>query len=277
MSSTYYEVETKDGITHLQFARPDQSNALNAEFWTGFAQVIADISNAGETRVMVVSGQGKNFCAGLDLATLGSGMPQANTPEQREAFPYLVQIMQDAISAVEKARFPVIAAVQGACLGAGLDFLSACDLCVVAEDAYFRIEEINIGMMADVGSLQRLPNLLPERVVREMAYLGRTMDAQEAHELSFATDICADKDAAVARAMELAAQIAAKATVAIAGSKRAINYSRDHAVDDSLQWAAMSQAAYWNPPDYMRAIQARMTKQPADFPAPAPVHGLKKS
>ncbi|ACT60504.1 enoyl-CoA hydratase-related protein [Hirschia baltica] len=267
-----YSLTTKNGISHITFTRPEVSNAMGQEFWSSFGDTIRKLNEAGETRVLVVSAEGKNFCAGMELSAFSAGIAKTDTPEEREAFSHMVRYLQDTLSSVEKARFPVIAAVQGACIGAGLDFIAACDLVVASEDAYFRIEEINIGMMADVGSLQRLPKLIPERVVRELAYLGSTLNAKDSKDLGLINDVCTDKDAALNRAMEMADIISKKAPIAIAGSKRSITYARDHSTEDALEWATVAQAGYWKPSDIMQAVQARMTKTDPNFEDPAPIN-----
>ncbi len=267
-----YSLTTQNGISHITFTRPEVSNAMGQEFWSSFGDTIRKLNEAGETRVLVVSAEGKNFCAGMELSAFSAGIAKTDTPEEREAFSHMVRYLQDTLSSVEKARFPVIAAVQGACIGAGLDFIAACDLVVASEDAYFRIEEINIGMMADVGSLQRLPKLIPERVVRELAYLGSTLNAKDSKDLGLINDVCADKDATLNRAMEMADIISKKAPIAIAGSKRSITYARDHSTEDALEWATVAQAGYWKPSDIMQAVQARMTKTDPNFEDPAPIN-----
>ncbi|WP_018995518.1 enoyl-CoA hydratase-related protein [Hirschia maritima] len=267
-----YSVTTENGITHITFTRPEVSNAMGQEFWSTFATTIRDLNEAGKTRVCVVSAEGKNFCSGMELSAFSSGISKTDTPEEREAFAYMVDHLQDTLTSLEKSRFPVIAAVQGACVGAGLDFVSACDLIVASEEAYFRIEEINIGMMADVGSLQRLPKLMPEHIVRELAYLGSTLTASDAKQYGFVNDVCADKEATLSRALEMATIISKKAPIAIAGSKRAITYARDHSTDDALRWASVAQAGYWKPSDIMQAVQSRMTKTDPNFEDPAPIN-----
>ncbi|HEX8470719.1 MAG TPA: enoyl-CoA hydratase-related protein [Brevundimonas sp.] len=258
---------TRDGaVAHLRLTRPEASNALDMSFWRGFAPALRELDRGGEVRALVVSGEGKNFCAGMDISVFSSGaILPAETAAQRQAFHQAVRDLQDALTMLEKVRFPVIAAVHGTCVGAGLDMVSACDIRLASADAYFRIEEINIGMMADVGSLQRLPKLLPEGVVRELAYLGSSLSADRAERLGFVNAILPDADAVVAAALDMAKTIAAKAPLAISGSKAAITYARDHTVAESLEWVAVMQGSLWNPADILAAIQSRRTKEAADF------------
>lgn len=258
---------TRDGaVAHLRLARPEASNALDMRFWTGLGPALRDLDAGGDVRALVLSGEGRNFCAGMDISVFtGGAIMSTDTAAERQAFHQAARDLQDALTMLERVRFPVVAAVQGACVGAGLDMIAACDLRLASADAYFRIEEINIGMMADVGSLQRLPLLLPEGVVRELAYLGTSLKADRAERLGFVNAVLPDAEALLTAAMEMAHAIAAKAPLAISGSKAAVTYARDHTVADGLEWAAVMQGSIWNTADILGAIQARATKSPAQF------------
>ncbi|MEH6698241.1 MAG: enoyl-CoA hydratase-related protein [Brevundimonas sp.] len=267
---------TRDGaVAHLRLSRPEASNALDMRFWRGLGPALKDLDAGGDVRALVLSGEGRNFCAGMDISVFSDGaILGTDTAAERQAFHQAARDLQDALSVLERVRFPVIAAVQGACVGAGLDMIAACDLRLAAEGAYFRIEEINIGMMADVGSLQRLPRLLPEGVVRELAYLGTSLTSDRAERLGFVNAVLPDADSVLAAALEMAHGIAAKAPLAISGSKAAITYARDHTVADGLEWAAVMQGSIWNTADILGAIQARATKGTPAFadlsPLPRP-------
>ena len=267
---------TRDGaVAHLRLSRPEASNALDMRFWRGLGPALKDLDAGGDVRALVLSGDGRNFCAGMDISVFSGGAILATeTAAERQAFHQAARDLQDALSMLERVRFPVIAAVQGACVGAGLDMIAACDLRLATEGAYFRIEEINIGMMADVGSLQRLPRLLPEGVVRELAYLGTSLTADRAERLGFVNAVLPDAEALETAAMEMAQAIAAKAPLAVSGSKAAISYARDHTLADGLEWAAVMQGSIWNTADILTAIQARATKATPDYadlrPLPKP-------
>jgi len=266
---------TRDGaVAHLRLSRPAASNALDMSFWRGLGPALKDLDTGGEVRALVLSGEGRNFCAGMDISVFSGGaILSTDTAAERQAFHQAARDLQDALTMLERVRFPVIAAVQGACVGAGLDMIAACDLRLASAEAYFRIEEINIGMMADVGSLQRLPRLLPEGVVRELAYLGTALTAGRAERLGFVNAVLPDAEALQAAAVEMAQAIAAKAPLAISGSKAAITYARDHTVADGLEWAAVMQGSIWNTADILGAIQARATKGTPRF---ADLHPLPK-
>lgn len=269
---------TRDGaVAHLRLSRPEASNALDLSFWRDFGPALKELDATGEVRAMVISGEGRNFCAGMDISVFSGGaILNTDTAADRQAFHQAARELQDALTTIEKVRFPVIAAVQGACVGAGLDMVAACDLRLAAAGAYFRIEEINIGMMADVGSLQRLPHVLPEAVVRELAYLGTSLGADRAERLGFVNAVLPDAGALVAAALEMAQAIAAKAPLAISGSKAAVTYARDHSVAEGLEWAAVMQGSIWNTADILAAIQARMTRTTADFAPLSPHAGIGK-
>lgn len=270
-----FQITREGAVARLTLSRPAVSNALDMRFWRGLGPALRELDASGEVRALVLSGEGRNFCAGMDISVFSSGaILGTDTAAERQAFHQAARDLQDALSMLERVRFPVIAAVQGACVGAGLDMIAACDLRLAAEGAYFRIAEINIGMMADVGSLQRLPRLLPEGVVRELAYLGTSLMADRAERLGFVNAVLPDVEALQAAAMEMAQAIAAKAPLAISGSKAAISYARDHTVADGLEWAAVMQGSIWNTADILSAIQARATKGTPQFadlqPLPKP-------
>jgi enoyl-CoA hydratase len=263
MSETPFTVAESDGVAHLQFARPQAANSMTMAFWREFPEAVRALDRSGKIRALVISGQGKHFCGGMDLSVFQSpDLHAGNAAVDREAFMQTILELQRALSVVEEARFPVIAAVQGACIGAGLDLVAACDLRYAQMDAYFRIEEINIGMMADVGSLQRLPHKLPDAILRYMAFTGAALTAPRAKECGFVNALAKDS---VAQALATAGEIAQRAPLAIAGSKRAINFARDHAVAEALEQAALLQAGIWETADVLAAIQAKKTKSTAKF------------
>jgi enoyl-CoA hydratase len=267
-----FEISRDGAVAHLRLTRPEASNALDMGFWRGFGPALSALDRTGEVHALVISGEGRNFCAGMDISVFSSGaILPAETAAQRQAFHQAARDLQDALTMLEKVRFPVIAAVHGACVGAGLDMVSACDLRLASADALFRIEEINIGMMADVGSLQRLPKILPEGVVRELAYLGTSLTADRAERLGFVNAVLPDAEAVLAAALDMAKAIAAKAPLAVSGSKAAITYARDHTVAEGLEWVAIMQGSLWSPTDIMAAIQARRAKEAPEFARLAPL------
>ena len=258
-----FAVQQVGAVAHLRLCRPHAANSMTPAFWRMFPDTVRALDEAGQTRALVISGEGRHFCSGMDISAFGGGdLRPDDGPGQRDAFVVTVRRLQAALSSVAQARFPVIAAIQGACIGGALDLVSACDLRFVAEDAYFRIEEINIGMMADVGSLQRLPRLLPDAVLKQMAYCGMTLRSEQALALGFINGISGDP---VAAAMAAAAEVARRAPLAVSGSKRAIDFAREHTVAESLEQVAWLQAAIWSTADVTEAIAARSAKRDGGF------------
>lgn len=262
MSKTFHITEA-DGVALLTLSRPQASNALTLEFWRDFAPAIRALDATGTIRALIIAAEGRNFCAGMDLSVFSSSTAlETDDAAARTGFYRAALQMQSALAVLEEARFPVIAAIQGACVGAGLEMAAACDMRFCAEDAYFKIAEIDIGMMADLGALQRLPKLLPDAVVKQMAYTGMTLAAARAESLGFANGAGPD---VLALAKTAATAIAARAPLAIAGSKNALLYARDHSVAESLERTAWVQSAIWDTGDIKAAMTARATKTAPTF------------
>lgn len=262
-----YTINIENGIAHLRLNRPEAYNALSAAFWSTLPDTISTLDKRADIRCLILSAEGKGFCAGMDLSVFSDGMPTPDTPAARESFYHLARSLQHTFSCLEDARFPVIGVVQGACIGAGLELAAACDLRIATSNAYFRIEEINTGIMADVGALQRLPKILPDPVVRELAFLGTKLTAERAVNLGFVMNMYENAELALTAAFETAKSISQKAPVAMSGSKAALNWARGHSIADSLEWSARTQSALWSTADISAAITARATKSQADYEA----------
>ncbi|MBD9415577.1 enoyl-CoA hydratase/isomerase family protein [Pseudomonas sp. PDM16] len=268
MDSTYecFALSVDNGIAHLQLNRPDKANSLTRAFWSELPEAVEQLSRSGQVRAMVISAQGKVFCGGLDMQMFSTAKEfHASCPEEREVLQVNLERMQGALNALERARFPVIAAVQGACIGGGFDLIAACDLCFASEAARFRIEETNVGMMADLGVLQRLPRLIPAGVARYLALTGDTLDAAEAYRLGLLAKLFDTPEALLEGAFAAARKIAERPPVAINGIKRAMLYSRDHGVYESLQHTVLLQSAILSGQDILRSVGARATGTPAQF------------
>jgi enoyl-CoA hydratase len=261
-----FHVAAAEGVAVLTLNRPQASNALTLDFWSEFPAALQALDATGATRALIIAGEGKNFCAGMDLSVFTNpAMQDTAAPESRANFYHLARLMQAALTAIETARFPVIAAIQGACVGGGLELAAACDLRFAAETAWFKIAEIDIGMMADLGSLQRLPKLLPDAIVRQMAYTGFSLPAARAVVLGFVNAIAPDAAGALTLAKAAAAEIAARAPLAIAGSKDALLYARDHSVAEALERTAWVQSSIWHTENIKTAITARAGKSAPVF------------
>ena len=225
------------------------------------------LSDQGRTRVLVLGSTGKHFCAGMALDVFGSGDALLHTADarQRQAFAAMLRRLMATIDVLDEARFPVIAAVQGGCIGGGLDLAAACDIRLCTADAFFTVQEIHIGMVADLGSLQRLPKIVAPGMARQMAYTGERVGAERALAIGLVNAVLPDAAALREHALALAREIAAKSPLAISGSKAALNFARDHGTADALAQMTLLQAGLFDIGEMARAIEAWKTKTPADF------------
>jgi enoyl-CoA hydratase len=266
-----FKVGISEHIANLVLSRPDQLNTMSRDFWVELGDVLHEINKDAEVRVVVMSSTGKHFCAGMDLNAFSNGVD--NIPEEKkpdharigEAVYRVAKELQDYISTLEKIRVPVIAAIHGGCIGGAVDLVTACDIRLASDDAFFCIQEINIGMAADVGTLQRLPKIIPDSKMREMAYTGRRMYADEAKETGLVSDTYKSHEEMLEAANNLAKEIASKSPVAIYGLKAVMNYSRDHSVNESLEYNALWSGAMLSQKDMTEAMTANIEKRDALF------------
>ena len=276
MTYTCFNVETKDHVAHIRMIRPERANSMIPEFWDELPKIVGQLSEGNEARAIVLSAEGRHFCSGMDLSVFAGNNDvsvqdnAAHISRQRANFRTTALHLQRTFSCLEESRLPVLSAIQGACIGGGIDMVTATDLRYATEDAFFCIQEINIGMTADVGTLQRMPKLVPEGVVRELAYTGRNMSASEAKERGFVNDIYEDQDAMDDAVLEIAQEIASKSPMAIWGTKQTLNYGRDHSVADGLEYIATWNAAMFDPDDMAEAFMAQTENRDAQFPAHRP-------
>lgn len=272
---TCFKLTIENHIAHIVLNRPKAFNAMPRAFWNELPVLVNEINDNAKARVIVISSTGKHFTAGMDISvfTDGDGVSAGGgDPYVRaEAFRHFVKTLQDSFSCLDEARMPVLAAIQGGCIGAGVDMTSACDIRYCTENAFFQIAEINIGMTADVGTFPRLCKLIPEGWVRELAYTGQRLPAEKAKAIGLVNEIFPSHDAMLAHVLKIAADIAEKSPVAVAGSKRMINYARDHSIADGLDYIATWQAGMFAPPHMMEAFAAKAQKRPPDFPDLAPL------
>ena len=276
---TCFTVTIDEGVAHIQMSRPDALNAMNRAFWNELPAIVRDINDNARARVIVISSTGKHFSAGMDLSVFTDGEGVAggeggDAQMRNEAFRHHILHLQETFSCLDEARVPVLVAIQGGCIGGAVDMISACDIRWTTKDAFFCIQEINIGMTADVGTFPRLCKLLPEGWMRELAYTGRKLGAEKAKELGLVNEVFDTQEALLAHVMDTAREIASKAPLAVAGSKAMINYARDHTIKDGLDYIAMWQTGMFAPAQMMQAFQARATGEPATYPDLLP---LKKT
>ena len=267
IESSFFEIEIDGHVAHVRMNRPKKANGMTPEFWSELPRITREIEQDTNIRAMVISGNGKHFTGGMDLAAFASITDMMKSEPGRSAYELrqLILKLQDTFNALEEARFPVLAAIHGACIGGGIDMISACDIRLASKDAWFSIEEINIGMTADVGTLQRLPKLIAPGIVKELAYTGRKFSAVEALGWGFVNRICEDQKSVVTAALKLAKEISAKSPLAISGIKKAVDYSRDHSIADSLDQVATWNGGMLRAEDLMISMQAKMAKKEAIF------------
>jgi enoyl-CoA hydratase len=269
-STTCFAVSIADNIAHIELNRPDAFNSMTRAFWNELPLIVNHINHHALARVIVISSTGKHFSAGMDLAVFASGGTVSSTRADREtraeSFRHHVHSLQDTFSCLENARMPVLIAIQGGCIGGAVDFASAGDIRWATQDAFFCIQEINIGMTADVGTFPRLCKLLPDGWVRELAYTGRRLPALKAKALGLVNEVFDSHEAMMDHVMATAREIASKAPLAVTGSKVMINYARDHSIKDSLDYIAVWQTGMFSPPHMAEAFRARQSGQEAQFP-----------
>lgn len=268
-SFTALTLSLEQGIAEVRLNRPDKSNAMNEAMWQEIRQAFEWVDTTPAARVAILSGAGKNFCAGIDLAMLASIQQRIAHPDgarSREALRRLILDLQDCLSALERCRKPVLAAIQGACIGGALDLVTCCDMRYATPDAIFSIREIDLGMVADVGTLQRLPGLIGEGMSRELAYTGRNLNAAEAENIGLINRTFANQEALSSGVRKLARDIAAKSPLATRGLKEVMNYSRDHSVADGLDFVATWNAGVLLSGDLNECIAAQREKRTPQFP-----------
>ncbi|MDX2202005.1 MAG: crotonase/enoyl-CoA hydratase family protein [Hyphomicrobiaceae bacterium] len=274
--STCFEVTYADGVAHIKMSRPDKMNAMNRAFWSELPAIVRGIDAGAKARVIVLSSTGKHFSAGMDLDVFAENgaLAAAATKDPHvlgEAFRHLVLGLQETFSCLDEVRMPVLAAIQGGCIGGAVDMTSACDIRYCTEDAFFCIQEINIGMTADVGTFPRLCKLIPEGWVRELAYTGRRLPARKAQAIGLVNEVYPDHAAMMEAVMATAKEIAAKNPLAVTGSKVMINYARDHSMKDALDYIALWQTGMFSRPHMAEAFTAQQEKRAARFPDLAPL------
>ncbi|WP_309645000.1 crotonase/enoyl-CoA hydratase family protein [Phenylobacterium sp.] len=267
---TCFAVTIEDHVAHIQLKRPEAMNTMVRAFWNELPLIVRDISDNARARAIVISSTGKHFCAGMDLAVFAGGGSTSTTPVtdrhiNGEAMRFHVKYLQDSFGCLDDARIPVIAAIQGGCIGGAVDMTSACDIRYASADAFFCIQEINIGMTADVGTFPRLCKLIPEGWVREMAYTGRRMFAQKAKEIGWVNDVFDTHEQCVEHALATAREIAGKAPLAVTGSKVMINYARDHTLKDGLDYIAVWQTGMFSGAHMGEAFKAKAEKRDAEW------------
>ena len=188
-----FDVEINNSIAHIRFNRPEKRNSMNEDFWTMFPKEVEELDDSGEIRALIVSSTGPHFSAGIDLSMFKDDIVENETDNEmgrsRGYFLQQLRFLQNAVSCLEAARFPVVTAVQGGCIGGGIDLITAADIRICTKDAFFLIEEINVGLAADIGTIQRLPKIIPAGIAREWTMLGEKVSADRAKEVGLVSSL----------------------------------------------------------------------------------------
>ncbi|MGJ8562900.1 MAG: enoyl-CoA hydratase-related protein [Alphaproteobacteria bacterium] len=267
MSYECFEVSIAENVAHIVMSRPEKRNAMNAAFWDELPEIIRDIDDNSKARAIVISSTGPVFSAGIDLTMLSNvdGDGDKNTPTYGAKFLTTVKRLQASFNVIEECRIPVIAAIQGGCVGGGVDLTTACDIRLGTKDSYITIYEINVGMTADVGTFPRILNLMPEGIVRELAYTGRKMGAEELIQHGFYNRTYDTQEALVSGALDLAEEIASKPPLAVYGCKKMITYGRDHSTADALDYIGVWNMSMLIPSEMMEAMMSGKQKRAGNF------------
>ena len=265
-------IERDGGVATLFIDRPEKLNALDRALWRSIPEAVAALDADPDVRVIVLAGKGKAFCAGIDLMDHAQGLAggsltggEGSAVAKRRQLYDDIRAYQDTCSSFANTNKPVIAAVHGACIGAGMDLITACDIRLASAEATFSVRETRIAMVADVGSLQRLPRVIGDGAAREWIFTGGDYSAQRAREVQLLNEVLPDPAALMARVRELAATIAANSPLAVQGSKHVLGCASRREVDASLDYVAVWNAAFLHSEDLGEAMQAFMQRRPPVF------------
>jgi enoyl-CoA hydratase len=265
--SSVLAVAIENHVATVWLDREEQRNAFAQEFWADLPHVMDALGAMDDVRVIVIAAKGPSFTVGIDLKAFGPTLMGGETSdvESRMALYRSVKKLQNTFSSIANNTKPVIAAIHGYCLGAGIDLITACDVRFAASDAVFSVRETQIGMVADVGTIQRLPNIINPGAVADLVYSGRDIDAEEALALGLVTRVLADAEAVQAEANELARQIAANSPLAVQGSKAVLRAGEGRSVDEALDYVALWNSSFITSNDFKEAIMAFIEKRDPKF------------
>ena len=264
-----FDVEINNSIAHIRFNRPEKRNSMNEDFWTMFPKEVEELDDSGEIRALIVSSTGPHFSAGIDLSMFKDDIVENETDNEmgrsRGYFLQQLRFLQNAVSCLEAARFPVVTAVQGGCIGGGIDLITAADIRICTKDAFFLIEEINVGLAADIGTIQRLPKIIPAGIAREWTMLGEKVSADRAKEVGLVSSLHDNHEEMMKNAFEIAEKLASKTPLAMWVTKETLNYSRDHTVKESLENVALWNAATLHKEDVMSTMMSKIQKKKPEY------------
>jgi enoyl-CoA hydratase len=272
MSTAYQSlrIEKADGIAEVILIGPGKGNAMGPDFWREMPEAIRALEADESVRVVLVRGEGKNFSYGLDLAamteTLGPLIGgDTNLAFERTKLLQLIQSMQGATEGLARCRKPVLAAVHGWCIGGGIDLIAACDFRYCSRDAKFSLREAKVGIIADLGALQRLPRIIGEGHTRELAYTAGDFDAERALRMGLVNEVFESPEALLAGARATARKIADNPPLVVQGAKQVMEYCADKSIEDGLRYVAVWNAAFLQSNDLTEAFAAFMERRPPRF------------
>lgn len=264
----HLERQLQGHVAEFTLNRPDKANALNLDLWYEIKEAFQWADQNAEVRCVIIRGAGKNFCAGIDfemIKHLSENFHKQGEGRRQEVLGQTIRELQSCMTAIELCRKPVIAAIHGACYGAGVDLITACDIRYASSQASFSVKEVDLAIVADVGTLQRLPRIVSEGIARELAFTARVIDSKEAQDIKLVNKVYESDELLWQKARETAALIAEKSPLAIRGTKQVLNYSRDHSVAEGLDFVANWNAAMLFSTDLQKAIEAAMRRSKAQF------------
>ena len=264
-----FDVEINNSIAHIRFNRPEKRNSMNEDFWNLFPKEVEELDNSGDIRALIVSSTGPHFSSGIDLNMFKDDVVEDESKHElgrsRGYFIQQLHYLQNAASCLEAARFPVIAAIQGGCIGGGIDLVTAADMRICTKDAFFLIEEINVGLAADIGTIQRLPKIIPAGIAREWTMMGEKVSADRAKEVGLVSSLHENQEEMLKSAFETAEKLASKTPLAMWVTKEVLNYSRDHSVKEGLENVALWNAAMLHKEDVMTTMMSKMQKKKPEY------------
>ena len=267
--SVVLTLEQTGHVATVWLDRPEARNAMGTDLWHDLPEIMDSLGDDPDVRAVVIAARGDHFTVGLDLkefgAVLMAGFGEDSGASGRISTRTQVKLMQDTMTAIARCPKPVIVAVHGYCIGAGVDLITACDIRLAASDALFSVRETRMGMVADVGTLQRLPHIIDPGRVAELAFTGRDVAADEAHEMGLVSHVYGDRDELLKAAMGLAGQIAANSPLAVQGSKAVLAATANMSVAEALDYVSVWNAAFLHSNDLREAVMAFLEKRPPEF------------
>ena len=262
-----FDVIFDNQLAHIILNRPEKRNSMTTDFWKEFPEIVSDINQEGIIRVIIISSTGPHFCSGLDLSIFQSDLLDINKEKANKAILLnnYIEILQNALNILQECRIPVITAIQGACIGGGLDLVCASDIRLGTKDSYFSILETKLGLVADIGTFPRLVKLIPDGLVRELAFTGRNFNSNEAKLSGFLNNVYPDQKSMINAAFELGREISYNSPTVVYGCKEAIKFSRDHTTAEGLDWIKMWNSAMFNMKEVEESFKAKIEKRTSNF------------